>query len=362
MAYKNEDTAGDWNTIMEPQSEANTTTKPEYPLNYVMSTESGHYFEMDDTPERERIRLQHRSNTFIEMHSDGTEVHKIWGDGYEIVLQNKKVLVKGACTIAVDGNAAIEVKGNAFSKVKGNFSSIIEGSGTINAKKGLNLNSSEGAITLTGSTINLNADTVSTFGDLQCKGDLGLAESIIVNGNITATGVVIGMVGVATPGSLIVGPGATYPLAGFLPPRVEVTTTLVSITSATTIGAIATGAISLNAGVDFTASAVGTAQLIGIANAVVTSMGVTFVEGTQTTVFGKTNATLLSPVSALVSGGATAMIASPTVEITAGITNATGIFNVTGMCTALDFISLINPTPYSIHGHAPLALTPPVPI
>ncbi len=30
-----------------------------YPYNRVTQTESGHKFEMDDTPSRERIRLQH---------------------------------------------------------------------------------------------------------------------------------------------------------------------------------------------------------------------------------------------------------------------------------------------------------------
>ena len=81
-------------TWAEPESPFNPDEKPVYPHNKVWETESGHSFEMDDTKDRERIRLQHRSKTFIEMHPDGSEVHKIYGNGYEIVLENKNVLIK----------------------------------------------------------------------------------------------------------------------------------------------------------------------------------------------------------------------------------------------------------------------------
>ena len=67
---------------------------------------------MDDTPTRERIRIQHGKGTFLEMHPDGNEVHKIIGDGYEIVLKDKKMLVKGMMYITVEGNAYVNVMGN----------------------------------------------------------------------------------------------------------------------------------------------------------------------------------------------------------------------------------------------------------
>jgi hypothetical protein len=47
---------------------------------------------MDDTPTRERIRLQHgKSLTFIEMHPNGDQVHKVFGDDYEITIKNKDI-------------------------------------------------------------------------------------------------------------------------------------------------------------------------------------------------------------------------------------------------------------------------------
>ena len=75
----------------EPESPASIAYPPKYPFNNITQTPSGHMFEMDDTPGGERIRIHHRSGTFTEMHPNGDEVHKIYGDGYEIITKNKNV-------------------------------------------------------------------------------------------------------------------------------------------------------------------------------------------------------------------------------------------------------------------------------
>ena len=43
-----------------------------YPFNRVNQTESGHVIEIDDTPNGERINIEHMSGSFIEMHPDGS--------------------------------------------------------------------------------------------------------------------------------------------------------------------------------------------------------------------------------------------------------------------------------------------------
>lgn len=338
---------GDWNSIMEPESPANEQNKPVYPYNNVISSEC-HFIEMDDTLDRERVRVQHKSNTFIEMHPDGTEVHKIWGDGYEIVLQNKKVLVKGSCTIAVDGNAAIEVKGNAFNTVKGNYTSVIEGNASITSKKNLHLQATD-TITMAASSIDLYADEINNFGEVQQHGNFSLNESVTVQGNLTCTGVVLGMAGLGTPGSLVVGPQSTvYPTLAYLtPPRVEIMTTL--MTAVTAIG------ITLNAGAAILATAAGAITASAGGAIAITSGGASSISaGGAVLVAGAGVVTVQAAGVCTVTGSV--------ISLNAGITNILGLCNVTGIATALDFISLINPTPYSIHGHAPLALTPPVPI
>lgn len=113
----------------EPESAANTNVDPVtgeaytpiYPFNHVTQTESGHSFEMDDTPTRERIRLQHRSGTFTEMHPNGSVVQKIYGNGYEIIAQDKNVLIKGVCNITIQGDAHIHVQGDKIEKIDGNY-------------------------------------------------------------------------------------------------------------------------------------------------------------------------------------------------------------------------------------------------
>ena len=99
--------------FMEPASKA----APVAPYNTITATRSGHSFEMDDTPSVERIRLNHRSGTFIEMGPDGDEVHKVFGNGYEITVKDKSVYVSGNCNIYVDGDAyleSIETSSDAF--------------------------------------------------------------------------------------------------------------------------------------------------------------------------------------------------------------------------------------------------------
>ena len=121
-------------TWIEPESAANTSYQPVYPYNNVTQTKGGHSFEMDDTPTRERVRLQHRSGTFIEMHPDGDEVHKVYGDGYEITIKNKLVLVKGFCNITIEGDSIVHVKGNKTELIDGDYDLMVKGKITQSSK------------------------------------------------------------------------------------------------------------------------------------------------------------------------------------------------------------------------------------
>ena len=110
-----------WN---ETESAANTDYQPTYPYNNVTQTRSGHMFELDDTKGRERVRLQHRANTFIEMHPNGDEVHKIYGDGYEIILGGKNVQINGQCNISIAGACVVNITGDSIMNIDGNFSYV----------------------------------------------------------------------------------------------------------------------------------------------------------------------------------------------------------------------------------------------
>jgi len=100
-----------------------------YPFNKVFETESGHIQEFDDTPGQERIHTYHRSGTFHEIDTTGTQVNYIVGDNFVLMEKNGCISVRGECNITVDGNtniyartdANIQVDQNATIKVGNNL-------------------------------------------------------------------------------------------------------------------------------------------------------------------------------------------------------------------------------------------------
>lgn len=81
--------------------------RAQYPFNKVTQTESGHVFEVDDTPNFQRLHTYHRSGTYEEIDAEGTKVNKIVGDGFEIIQKNKTVFIQGDLNITVKGAAKI---------------------------------------------------------------------------------------------------------------------------------------------------------------------------------------------------------------------------------------------------------------
>jgi hypothetical protein len=124
MTIQDRPTGAGW---IEPESAANEDNQPVYPFNKVTETESGHIFELDDTPTRERVRLEHRTGTFIEMHPNGDEVHKVYGDGYEITIKDKNILVQGHCSVTIQGDSVVNIEGNKIERIKGDYDLFVEG-------------------------------------------------------------------------------------------------------------------------------------------------------------------------------------------------------------------------------------------
>ena len=208
------------NLWTEPESAANADNQPVYPYNDVTQTESGHLFELDDTPTRERVRLQHRSGTFFEMHPNGDEVHKVYGDGYEIVIKNKNVLIKGTCNITINGDANMHVLGDHNVQVDGDYNLQVAGKMNQRVVGDVSV-SSDNDISLTAN---------ENFGGslrLAAADHLYLASDLVVGGSISAdiinaetrvnagTGVFAGPLGfVSGVGGLSLGvPSAATPVA-----------------------------------------------------------------------------------------------------------------------------------------------------
>lgn len=100
----------DTKTELEPEQVA----APVYPDNQVFETKTGHIIEIDDTEGAERIRVIHRTGSYIEMRPDGTVVAKSVADSYDIV----------------SGNRTLETVGNVSNTTRGNVDNIVEGSQT----------------------------------------------------------------------------------------------------------------------------------------------------------------------------------------------------------------------------------------
>ena len=114
-----------------------------YPYNRVYQSESGHIVELDDTPNKERIHIFHRTGTYTEINQEGRRVNKIVGDDIEVVLKDK--------TVYIQGNAKVEIKGNVDVKVDGNYNLNVSGDIKINGKT-INLNQGSNGAARVGDT------------------------------------------------------------------------------------------------------------------------------------------------------------------------------------------------------------------
>jgi hypothetical protein len=184
----------------EPESAANTDYQPIYPYNNVQQTEAGHSFEMDDTPTRERIRLTHRANTFIEMHPNGDEVHKIFGNGYEIIIKDKNVSIKGVCNITIEGNSVMTVKGDSYINCEKNVYQDVQGSVKQAIRGGCEQTIVGDYDLRISGNMNINASNVNINSNLKVTGDIGSEQSITAQGNIGAKQSVTAIKSVETKG------------------------------------------------------------------------------------------------------------------------------------------------------------------
>jgi len=123
---------------------------------------------VDDTPGSERIHTYHKSGTFNEIHPNGSEVHKVVGNEWNITLNDRLILVRGNTTwntdklmkirvgknleIEVEGEMRVLVKGNTVMETQGNFLHKIKGKCTV---------ASEGNMLFVAPRIDLNPNGAS---------------------------------------------------------------------------------------------------------------------------------------------------------------------------------------------------------
>ena len=151
-------------------SEPVTPFAPKYPYNNAKSTESGHVFELDDTPGAERVSLAHRTGTYIEIGPDGSKTEKIYNDNYQIIMKDNSIYIMGKAAVTVQGDCKVYVQGNAQLQVDGD----------VNWKIGGNMNMSVGGM------FTAQAQDFNLVGPINQVGDLSTTGNIINQGNISS--------------------------------------------------------------------------------------------------------------------------------------------------------------------------------
>jgi hypothetical protein len=108
-------------------SEPGQVGAPQYPYNHVTETASGHRVELDDTPGRERVSIQHRTGAKIEMRPDGSVTVRSANNLYQIVAGDKDAIIRGSVNIVVESNADIRVKGDTNMQCDGDLNTLVQG-------------------------------------------------------------------------------------------------------------------------------------------------------------------------------------------------------------------------------------------
>jgi len=112
-------------------SEPPTPFDAKYPYNHVITSESGHIIERDDTPGKERTHDYHRSGTFTEVHPFGTKVAKVVRDNYEFILGDNYINIKKLIPSdegSLGGNLFLNIEGDVYEFVQGNVERQVNGS------------------------------------------------------------------------------------------------------------------------------------------------------------------------------------------------------------------------------------------
>lgn len=166
-----------------------------YPFNNVTETESGHTFELDDTPEFERVQLSHRTGSTLEFMPSGSIKEKSFNNKYDIVMGNQKTYINGMKEETVQSDMFIKVNGELVIQCDG---ISFQSAGDIKMKSGGNITlSAEGNVDLFSK---FESNMYGAAGlNIRTEGLVGLYGGL---GAMIGSGGVTAIEGIPDPGSL----------------------------------------------------------------------------------------------------------------------------------------------------------------
>lgn len=128
-----------------------TSDKTEYPNSSILETSSGHVIELDDTTGNERVRVYHKTGSYIEIKPDGGFVQKsngengnyyihasdvnelITGSVKKYVSENIDEIVKGYVKTFIEGERNTHIAGDSTTKIDANLTDTVGGNVTVDA-------------------------------------------------------------------------------------------------------------------------------------------------------------------------------------------------------------------------------------
>lgn len=110
-----------------------------YPFNHATETESGHIFELDDTPKNERIAISHRSGTYTEIFPSGSKVEKVTRSNYQIVMADDSIYIMGRAAVTIDSDCLVKIKGDVKIEAGNDVSLKVAGTLNMSVREDLNI-------------------------------------------------------------------------------------------------------------------------------------------------------------------------------------------------------------------------------
>ena len=171
-------------------SEPYPAYNPLYPYNQSIETESGHVFELDDTPRNERISMNHRSGTYWEMYPSGSKVEKVTKSNYQIVMGDDFLHVMGHVFITVDSDAFIKVLGDVNLEAGNDLNAKVSGTMNLSVREALNIKASSLNMDIAGdaSLITGGKQYFSSQGDINMITGSAFRSSAIGNMDLKSDG------------------------------------------------------------------------------------------------------------------------------------------------------------------------------
>lgn len=150
-------------------SERKSLFAAQYGKNVIIKSNNGHFIEMDDTVDAERINIQHKNGTFITLMPDKSIVIRSQGGLQQITYKDNDLFVKGNMNITVIGDVNISSNGDTNIDTLGDLNWRVGGDFNLDVIGNTSLFNTTGDIKMTAKQIRQNAGDPRVLDDVKEK-------------------------------------------------------------------------------------------------------------------------------------------------------------------------------------------------